>query len=832
MTLRRGTRAMLALLGAVAVFAGLAVATAPPAAAAVAVIGDCKEPPTPAKPMGNPLAPGHPYNASERDPFKKGSDVTIAQVYGNGYTWQTYDNGCGPGDGIMPSVGTGIANLGLEFSSTWVAWGRTFQTSVLTPDNWIGKVDPAVEKATKQVADGFWFPWLPVALLVVAIIAMFRSRDGQVAQVVTGLGWSFVVLILVSWVVSYPAEAPRVLDKGIATATTTIGNAFAGEKATDTKPDVTAADEKRIARGGEGKREDKGAAALAAMQQQWDEIDRQTSYRTWLVGTFGSATSETAKKYGPEIFKATHFTWKEADTYESDPTGKGKKIVERKQELFEETADKIKEKDPIAYDYLTGNRWMERITAAMTGALITAITVAFLFLAGIGMAAAYVVIRLIVPFAPAAGPIFLIDSFRDFVKDKGKRAAALLVMGPIYLITGLVVLRINTATLSSDLGLIWKIFIIALVGALAWKLTKPAAFGGHGLGIGRMMRQAAATAAGVRLGRGNNDDTKPDEEDTEAVEVGERGPQPYRRSYPKDRPVHESRELPAGSPREDSHDLGEIPNESQPVSAGVFVPREGRGGLPTRREALALPAGSSPGAPAHREAEQSWSGQGPSSSDMAEEGRVRPFATDPIAPEAPAELPPGEQPSRVEADASSADHERLVDTAADEEHPARRWPREGGELRRPQHATGDPTFTSLYGGAGTTARERLAEEPGADRDRLVDAVADENASSSQRPDTPSGRGHTTGLGDDPQATSAAGPRVPAEDPSAPPPDVPNDPGRPVDVDGQSAASGRVMESREEMPAEMHEANYTYDTQTGEPVFTVYRPESMRRGSDG
>lgn len=576
---------MLVVLGAL--LTTLAIATPASASSSVmpAAPGDCKEAPKPQSPMGNPLAPGRPYNASDGDPFAKGSKTTIAQAYGNGYGWTTYDNGCKPGSDWLPKMGTGLANMGLEFPSTWVAWGRALHTSVIIPDNWIGKIDPAMESATKSIAEGFWYPYLPVAGMLVAVLLLVRSNAGAAAKVVTGFAWALLIMVITTWLVSYPTESTKLVDDAVVGATTSIATSFVPEK---DRPDdsLSAEDEKRIENGEDPDkigRGDDAVAALNALDKQWGEIDRETNYRSWLAGTFGDPDSKTAKKYGPRVFKASHFTWNEYRDYSDDPEGKGKKIVERKADEFEKAADEVKDSDPIAYEYLTGNRYMERMGIGATNGIIVLITTAFLVLSIFGVAAAFVVARLIAPFGPAAAPIFMIDLFRNVVIDRVKRVAALLVMGPIYLVVGLVVLRFNAAVMGTGMGTIFKMLLAALVSWLAWKLVKPAALGGHSVGVGTAIRQAMAVATGVRLGRkggdGNKDDKDDDKDDDKEEQQARR-----RRSRPVlDASRREQRQPLAG----DSIDLGHV--EATPHTTGTFVPRQTAPvDAPTRREALAL----------------------------------------------------------------------------------------------------------------------------------------------------------------------------------------------------------------------------------------------------
>lgn len=762
MTRARWNAILTALLLALSVFAAVPASAATSAAAAPMIDTDCKSAPRPASPVGNPLAPGRPYNASAGDPFAKDSDVTIAQVYGNGYEYFTYDNGCKPGSDVMPKFISGTAGLiGLEFPSTWVSWGRLFQTSVLSPDSWIGKIDPAVEQATKSVAEGFWFPWLPVAGLVVAALALVRSRTGQLANVITGLGWSFVVLVTLTWVVEYPTEAPQLVDDGIAVAATSIATGFSG---TDVEPPpLTQEDEKRIVNGDTPK-PDSSTIAVSAMESQWDEVDRQTSYRTWLTGTFGSADSATARTYGPSAFKATHFSWTEQETYSEDPEGEGKKLLESKAKDFEKVADKVKDADPIAYEHFTGSRYWDRLGTSITGAVVAAITIFFLLVASFGMAAAYVVIRLVVPFAPAAGPIFMIDAFRNLVLDKLKRVAALILMGPIYLVTGLVVLRFNSAVLGSSMSVVFKVFLLALAGWIAWKLVKPLAFGGQSFGMGRMIRQAAATAAGVRVGRGAKDDEKDGEGDQPSGHRTREGD----RSDAPDRPVAEPRELRAspvrGALAAAPTDLGEV--ESMPVSSsrGTFVPRsQSTPDLPSRREALALTAGPVD--------QQGRTARTLEDDEQLPNQHARPFLTEsPLAREEYSEY--DTLPALRDSASALPAREESLDEAG----------------------TALPDGGALVGQARQVDAEPSVTEP-------------------------------------PSTTEPARTEPSTTEPSSAEKGQPADATAQVARGSEQAVSGRLMDAAESVPEEAHEANYTVDEQ-GQPVFTVYRPETMRRTTDG
>jgi hypothetical protein len=464
-----------------------------------AILPDCKEAPEPNSPYGNPLSL-RPETTSTGDPFAKGATVSIYSVYGSGYGVAAYDNGCNPIDGVMPTLGANIFNtVGLEWPATMSSLGRSLQSLVVDPDRWIGALDQPVEEATSAVTEGFWKPWITVALLLVAALVLGRSATGQIAGALTAIVWALLLLVVSSWLVNYPSEAVDLVDDGVQTATVQIANGFGGGTA---------------------------STATDALEQQWDDIDRATSYRAWLEASFGSSTSRTATSYGPDLFRATHFSWSEWDAYQADPTGRGSDVIEAKAAVFDTTVDKIRDADPIAYDHLTGNRWGDRIGLAVLSYLVFLCAALFLVIATVGVLLAYLVTRLVVPLGPVAGVLFLLEPMRGAILGKLQKVAAILVMGPAYLLAALVVLRVNSAVLGSDgVPRPLQYLIVAVVSFLAWRLIRPASVAGTSSKLGRMLRQAAAIRLGTRALR------QPGQGDYDA-EARARDPRPYAQSTP------------------------------------------------------------------------------------------------------------------------------------------------------------------------------------------------------------------------------------------------------------------------------------------------------------
>ncbi|MGB8381798.1 MAG: hypothetical protein WCG47_11195, partial [Dermatophilaceae bacterium] len=333
---------------------------------------------------------------------------------------------------------------------------------------WIGFLDKPIEHATASVAAGVWFPFLSLALLLVAVVTLLRAARGRLSGTITATVWALTVLVLVTWTVGYPTESVKMLDSSIQTAVITTAHGFSPDAQKVDPSSRTGPDTEASAR----------AAAVAAMDAQWDTINRSTAYRSWLAGVFGNADSPTATKFGPTVFKATHFTWAEYETYQRDPTGAGKQIVDRKAGEFRQIAEQLSGADPVAYQFFTGNRTGDRLGTAALCLFITLIVTVFFIAAGLLTVLGYAVARLIVPATPAAGVFFLLDSFRDLALAWAQRIVKFLVMGPIAFLASLVLFAFTSAIFNATMPDGLKYLFLTALSWLAWRLMRPhTAFG-------------------------------------------------------------------------------------------------------------------------------------------------------------------------------------------------------------------------------------------------------------------------------------------------------------------------------------------------------------------
>ncbi|MEI7055635.1 DNA/RNA non-specific endonuclease [Nocardioides sp. CCNWLW239] len=388
------------------------------------------------------------------DPFED-DGVTLESTYGTTPHLWTYDNGC-TGQ-FVAGAGTAIGNILLQISGTIPNWTHALLDAVISPDSPIRALDNPVVDATRAVAEGVWRPWITIAVLLVAATALWRARTGHIAGSATAATWAGVVLLGTTLLISYPAESVRLVDDGVRGAVTLIATGFDDNPVPGEDP------------------------AVAAVDGQMDEVVRSTQYRTWLNGAFGDADSATAREHGPDLFRATHFTFDEYETYRSDPEGEGKALVEEKQDAFMTIADQIDREDSVAYDYFKGEHWNQRVTVGLINLVAVIVTCGYLLIAGLAILLAFVLIRLIVPFAPAAGILFMFDRTRDLAVGWLHRLVGPLVMGPICFVVALCLLRFFSEVLTStQMHDALKLAICAVLSYLAWRFTRPAAYGvGH-----------------------------------------------------------------------------------------------------------------------------------------------------------------------------------------------------------------------------------------------------------------------------------------------------------------------------------------------------------------
>src|SRR5690349_14497138 len=293
------------------VLVGLLVLAAPQPSQAQPVVAfpgiDCTESPTPDMPdeglaaffqkTPNPLP-------AQQDPFASGATSTIYEQYGYaGLRWHTYDLGCGPDAARNPDavIGTALSNWinnipismsALTASVTEVAFEPTF----------LNIFDPAIAHISGALHRSLFATWVPAFIALLGVGILLKARRSALATTAAAVGWALMVVLIATAIFRWPVASGQFADR---TVTSTLGSVVNGidGRHTDVKP----------------------AVAVAS------NVQESIFYKAWLTGTLGSTDSATAKKYGPELFKAQALTWHEAYVVQHDPE-QGKLIIETKKD--------------------------------------------------------------------------------------------------------------------------------------------------------------------------------------------------------------------------------------------------------------------------------------------------------------------------------------------------------------------------------------------------------------------------------------------------------------------------------------------------------------------
>lgn len=411
------TRSTFRRLAMVVAVAGAVLLVLPPASAApreappdgihLPFVPDCKGPPVPDMP-GQGIAAffsGAPDTLpSEGDPFAKDSNTTLFEQYGYaGIRFTNYDLGCGPDAARDPSavVGTALANWILQLPLALTALTSSITGFAFHP-SFLGAFDPTITKVSGALHDSIFATWIPLVLAVLGFGVIIRARRAALATTAAAVGWSVFVVLLATALFRWPVGAGHLADD---TVTGTLGAAVSQLS-------------------GAGPEVDPGTAVAS-------QVETAVYYRAWLAGTLGSADSMTARKYGPDLFRAHALTWREAAAVHSSPDA-GDAIIRAKQQLWKDTAAKIQASDPDAYEYLTGRRSETRVGYAVMAMVATFLALPFLLFSSLLLLGCYMIVRLAVMMFPAFATLGAFPTARGLVIGLGRTVGAAVVNSIVF----------------------------------------------------------------------------------------------------------------------------------------------------------------------------------------------------------------------------------------------------------------------------------------------------------------------------------------------------------------------------------------------------------------
>ena len=453
---------------------GLLSGTALPAAADP-LDGICKEVPAPVRPdfqtaglvMDKPDLAAVPDAAP--DPFKD-AQVPISDVYGWAWRYTNYDLGCGSDFIRDPHAvaATNIANIEM-------AWLATMTSAVNSVENMsrtasFDFLKPVVARIAGTLDQRVLTVWLPLALLLVSVIVGFGAVRAPYSEsfrrllvVVVCVGLAVVALV-------FPVKATNLMDDG-ATAVSQAAQAGFSPRASDL-------------------------------------ITRESLYKTWLVGYFGSADSPTAVEYGPRLMSALTYTWSDVKRIDADP-GAQKAIDKAKATEFKTIAAEVEKKDPAAYESFTG-KTDTRTAGTMLGAVWVLIMGLFVVLASlITVVARLIMIALVV----AAMVVSVVGVVRySALQRMWDLFTAAIVNTVKFTIAAGVMTLILGAIQHAPIGMGWRLLLAIVVTVIAIMITKPVTSFKSMAGLdpsrhylGPLLRRIGGTALGVVAGQKINE---------------------------------------------------------------------------------------------------------------------------------------------------------------------------------------------------------------------------------------------------------------------------------------------------------------------------------------
>ncbi|GAA2353023.1 hypothetical protein Cme02nite_27030 [Catellatospora methionotrophica] len=390
-----------------------------------------------------------------------GSSYLLYSEYGYaGYDYTTYDINCV--QTVMHpdyKLENTIANGEFMLAAGIVGVSNALRERAWAPDEMWGWADPLVEKATTALYKQVFSVFGVITLAVIGVYLLWRSRQAQMSMALTTVGWALLVMVGVTAIASWPVQSAKAADSTLVSVLSVVHDAVGPRAQAPTVCDDTTP----------GACEDKRPPAVRA----GDTAVQALLYRNWLRGVLGSADSETAKKYGPALYRAKSLSWDDVAAIQDDSSRRDG-IIRAKQSDWMKVAEQIKTEDPEAYEYLRGTKGMERIGAGFVAILSAFCYAAFDIVASLLVLLGFLIIRWAVIAAPALGTVGLLRpasaGLRRLVNSVLAALFNVLIFGTgaaVYLFA--VDLIMSTSSLAGWL----QVTLVLLCGVVGWILLRP-----------------------------------------------------------------------------------------------------------------------------------------------------------------------------------------------------------------------------------------------------------------------------------------------------------------------------------------------------------------------
>jgi hypothetical protein len=274
---------------------------------------------------------GHP--APKADPFAAHPATTLFEQYCYaGYLSVMYDRHVGLGSSPSEAIDYAADRLGLSSENSAVSVSTTITAmsdslwSIAFDGSWLSVVSTAARTVQDALGPLVW-RYMTLALVVGAIGVVLLARRGDLGGSTTSVGMILLILMAATFALQWPSKVAETAQVGLSGLSREVNTAV-----THGAPNAV------------------GAAGSAS-----DSTLRAVHYQSWLVRSFGSADSATAKRFGPRLFRAGAMDLTDQKLCNDKPASvECQRVYDDHARDYKAVMADIKKADPVAYSVLQG----------------------------------------------------------------------------------------------------------------------------------------------------------------------------------------------------------------------------------------------------------------------------------------------------------------------------------------------------------------------------------------------------------------------------------------------------------------------------------------------
>ncbi len=356
---------------------------------------------------------------------------------------------------------TTVANGEFMVATAIIGASNALRERAWDPGTMWGWADPLVQDATRAVYEKVFTVFGIVTLAVIGLYLLWRSRQADMSNLTTTVGWAVLVMVVITALAAWPVKSANIADSTLI-ATLGVVHDAVGPRAEDRAPEDCRLGTPEACK-------DHRPPAVRAS----DTVTESMLYKNWIRGVLGSSETDTAKKYGMALYDARSLSWEEIERHRSNPNDRDATIAAKNRQWMK-VAEQIKGEDAEAYEYLQGTKGMERIGAGFIAMLAAVLFALFDITAAVLVLLGFLIFRWAVIAAPILGTVGLLRP-----AGEGLRRLANAVVAAVFNIaifgTGAAIylfavdLIMSTATLPGWL----QVVLVFLCGVVGWMLLRP-----------------------------------------------------------------------------------------------------------------------------------------------------------------------------------------------------------------------------------------------------------------------------------------------------------------------------------------------------------------------